>query len=96
MNLGMTPLVGLSNGNYIYLVLIILIILTTFITFMFSMSTAENNEAANQMKIMMIFMIIVISVSSLNFPTALALYWIVNNIFAIVQNLIIKKISERR
>ncbi|MBR1417141.1 MAG: YidC/Oxa1 family membrane protein insertase [Bacilli bacterium] len=96
MSLGMTPMVGLSQGNYIYVVLIIVIIVSTYISFRNSMSSQQGNEAANQMKYMMIFMLIMISVASLSLPTAIALYWVVNNIFAIVQNIIMKKLNERR
>ena len=95
MNLGMTPLVGLSHGNYIYVVLIVLIIVSTYISFKYSMASADNG-AAGQMKFMMMFMLVMISVASLSLPTAIALYWIVNNVFAIVQSFIIKKSSERR
>ena len=96
MNLGMTPLVGLSHNNYIYIGLIILIIVSTYISFKFSMSSQTDNGAAGQMKFMMMFMLIMISVASLSLPTAIALYWVVNNLFAIIQNIIIKKSSERR
>lgn len=96
MNLGMTPLVGLSHNNYIYIGLIVLIILSTYISFKYSMSSQADNSAAGQMKFMMMFMLIMISVASLSLPTAIALYWVVNNIFAIVQNIIVKKLSERR
>ena len=96
MNLGMTPLVGLSQQNYIYIALIILIIVSTYISFKFSMSSQSDTSAAGQMKFMMMFMLIMISVASLSLPTAIALYWVVNNLFAIVQNLIVKKSSERR
>ena len=95
MNLGMTPLVGLSQQKYIYIALIILIIVSTYISFKFSMAQADNS-AAGQMKFMMMFMLIMISVASLSLPTAIALYWVVNNLFAIVQNIIIKKSSGRR
>ncbi len=96
MNLGMTPLVGLSHSNYIYIALIILIIVSTYISFKFSMSSQTDSGAAGQMKFMMMFMLIMISVASLSLPTAIALYWVVNNLFAIIQNMIIKKSSERR
>ena len=95
MNLGMTPLVGLSHGNYIYIVLIVIIILSTYISFKYSMASNDAG-AAGQMKFMMMFMLVMISVASLSLPTAIALYWVVNNIFAIVQSKIIKKSSERR
>ena len=95
MNLGMTPLVGLSQQKYIYIGLIILIILSTYVSFKFTMSQ-NDNSAAGQMKFMMMFMLVMISVASLSLPTAIALYWVVNNLFAIIQNIIVKKTSERR
>ena len=96
MSLGMTPIVGLQQGNYIYIALIALIILSTYISFKHTMSAQPNNDAAGQMKFMMMFMLVMISVASLSLPTAIALYWVVNNVFAIVQNMIIKKSNERR
>ena len=95
MNLGMTPIVGLSKGNYIYIALILIIILSTFITFKFTMSQNQGAQA-DQMKFMMMTMLVMISVASLSLPTAIALYWIVNNVFAIIQNVIIKKSIEKR
>ena len=98
MNLGMTPGTGIAQGNYIYIILIILIIGTTFLSFNNSMKqTADtNNEMAQQTKMMSMFMIFTISIASFSLPTAIALYWIVTNGFAVVQNLIIKKIIETR
>ena len=95
MSLGMTPMVGLSKGNYIYIALIIIIILSTYITFKFTMSQNQGGQA-DQMKFMMTFMLVMISVASLSLPTAIALYWIVNNVFAIVQNIIIQKSMGKR
>ena len=95
MNLGMTPMVGLQKGNYIYIALVILIILSTYITFKYTMSQNQGGQA-DQMKFMMTFMLVMISVASLSLPTAIALYWIVNNVFAIVQNVIVKKSIEKR
>ena len=94
-NLGMTPMVGLQQGNYFYIILIAAIILSTYISFKHTMASQQTG-AASQMKTMMMFMIIMISFASLSLPTAIALYWIVNNLFAIVQNIIIKKANERR
>lgn len=97
MNLGMTPATGIAQHNYIYIILIILIIISTFLSFKNSMSGQDqNNEMAQQMKFMFIFMIIMISFASLSLPTAIALYWIVTNGFAVIQNFIIKKIIEKR
>ena len=97
MNLGMTPTAGIAGQNYIYIVLIVLIILSTFLSFKNSMSSQNQNpEMEQQMKFMFIFMIIMISFASLSLPTAIALYWIVTNGFAVIQNMIIKSMMEKR
>mgnify|MGYP002852116465 CR=1 FL=1 len=97
MNLGMTPSTGIAHHNYIYIILIILIILTTFLSFTMSMKQQEtNSEMAQQMKMMSVFMIFMVSIASLSLPTAIALYWIVMNGFAVIQTIIIKKIIEKR
>lgn len=97
MKLGMTPITGISNHNYLYIVLIILIILTTFLSFRNTMkSQGDNNMMGDQMKMMSIVMVVMVSIASLSLPTAIALYWIVTNGFAVIQNLIIKKIIEKR
>lgn len=94
MNLGMTPMTGFAHGNYIYIILLLLIIGSTYVTFKFSMQSAGSTEAERQMKMMSTFMIIMISLASLSLPTAQALYWVVNNVFAIIQNLIVKKLMK--
>ena len=98
MNLGMTPGTGIAQGNYIYIILIVLIIGTTFLSFNNSMKQtgAASNEMAQQTKMMSMFMIFTISIASFSLPTAIALYWIVTNGFAVAQNFIIKKIIETR
>lgn len=98
MNLGMTPTAGITHQNYIYIILIVLIILSTFLSFKNSMGNNQSQppEMAQQMKYMFIFMIIMVSFASLSLPTAIALYWIVTNLFAVIQNYIIKKIIEKR
>ncbi len=97
MNLGMTPSYGIAHHNYIYIALIVLIIVTTFLSFTMTMKQQESNsEMAQQMKMMSIMMIFMVSIASLSLPTAIALYWIVMNGFAVIQQFIIKKIIEKR
>jgi len=96
MNLGMTPLFGITHKNYLFIVLLALIIITTILSFKKSMAGTGNNEMAQQMKFMFIFMIVMVSFASLSLPTAIALYWIVTNGFAVIQNYVIKKIVEKR
>lgn len=97
MNLGTTPITGISNHNYLYIILILLIFLTTFLSFRNTMkSQGDNNMMGDQMKMMSIVMVVMVSIASLSLPTAIALYWIVTNGFAVIQNFIIKKIVEKR
>ncbi len=97
MNLGMTPTTGISQHNYIYIALVVLIIVTTFLSFSLSMKNQGSNpEMEKQMKMMSIFMIFMVSIASLSLPTAIALYWIVMNGFAVIQTFIIKKIMGKR
>ena len=97
MNLGMTPSTGIANQNYIYIILIVLIIGTTYLSFRNSSAqqNSGNPEMEQQMKMMTVFMIFTISLASFSLPTAIALYWIVTNGFAVIQNVIIKKIIEK-
>ncbi len=96
MQLGTTPWKGISQGQYIYIVLIFLIIVTTYVSFKNSMNqNSSNDEMMKQMNFMFKFMIISISIASFNLPTAIAFYWIVTNGFAVVQNYIIKQIMAK-
>lgn len=96
-NLGMTPLVGIKTGNYLYLLLLILIAVSTYFSFKQTMSQAGNQspEAAKQMKIMLYVMLVVITYASLTLPTALAFYWIVTYAFIAVQNIIMNKVNNK-
>ncbi len=95
MKLGMTPWVGISQGKYIYIVLIVLIILSTYFSFKNAMKNQNtNSEMERQMQFTLKFMIIMISVASFSLPTAIALYWVVTNGFVVIQNFIFKKLRE--
>ena len=94
MNMAMTPSTGIAQKKYIYIVLVILIIISTFISFRSAMASSSG-EQQQQMKTMFIFMIVMISIASLSLPTAIALYWIVTNAFAVVQQIIIKNTGKK-
>ena len=92
LQLGTTPSYGLHNGNFMYLLLVALIIISTYFSYKYSMNSSTGNaDQDNQMQMMMKFMIVFIGIASLSLPTALALYWIVSNVFMIVQNYYIKR-----
>lgn len=96
-NLGMTPLVGIKSGNYLYLLLLVLIAVSTYFSFKQTMNQAgtQSPEAAKQMKIMLYVMLFVITYASLTLPTALAFYWIITYAFIAVQNIIINLVNNK-
>ncbi len=96
-NLGMTPSVGIANGNYWYILIIVLIAISTYFSFKYSMNAngAMNTqpEMKNQMNMMTNIMVVLIVVTSFTLSTAIALYWIVTYAFIAVQTFIFKKLS---
>ncbi len=87
LNLGMTPLKGITDGNYIYLLLIILILFSTFFSFKYSMSQTPtmNENMQKQTKTMLYVMMVVIGFASFSLPTAIAIYWVTTNLFIVIQ-----------
>ena len=91
INLGITPLNAFQLGKYYYVIFIILVIAATYYSFKLNSAMQIENEQAKQMKMMTNFSIIMISVASFTISTGIALYWIVNSSFTIVQNLLVKR-----
>ena len=91
INLGLTPLNALSNGQFYYLIFSALVIAATYFSFKLNSSMNPSGEQANQMKMMMNISIVMISIASFTISTGIALYWIVNSSFTIVQNLLVKR-----
>lgn len=88
-NLGTTPWVGVSNGEYIYILLVVLIFAATFFSFQKTMKD-QSSQAVN-MKFTIYFMLAIITVSSLRIASAVGIYWIVSNLFTIIQNLLVER-----
>jgi YidC/Oxa1 family membrane protein insertase len=91
IKLGLTPLVAFQNGQYYYLIFVILVVLATYFSFKLNSSMNPESEAASQMKMMYNISVIMISITSFCVSTGIALYWIVNSTFTIVQNLLVKR-----
>lgn len=94
INLGITPSVAMQNGQYYYLIFVILVILATYFSFKLNSSTNPTGEQAKQMKMMSNMSVIMISIASFSISTGIALYWIVNSSFTIVQNLLVKRSAK--
>ena len=92
LQLGTTPIVGISTPTfYAYILLMLIIAFTTF--FSFKMNLAGNTEDPT-MKMMPIMMSIMIVVTAIFMPTGLGIYWVTSNLFTIGQNYLVKRSKE--
>jgi YidC/Oxa1 family membrane protein insertase len=94
LHLGTSPMVGIKNGNWWYLIIIILVGLTTYFSFKMNnkdMPAANTNDVKNQTNMMMNVFVVMIDVMSIFMTTALGIYWITTNLFTIFQNLVVKR-----
>lgn len=93
--LGTNPGTGILNGQFQYLITVILVILATYFSMKLNKTASLDNEQAKSMETMMNIMIVMICISSLTISTGIALYWITNNVFTIIQNLLVKRRKEK-
>lgn len=90
-DLGVTPLTAFGNGEYYYIILIVLVFLVTFYSFKLNSGAALGKEQESQMKLMRNITLVMIGTASFTVSAAIALYWITNSTFTIVQNLYVKR-----
>ena len=91
-HLGTTPKVGITGGNWWYIILTVLVAVTTY----YSLNKASNNQvsandAAKQTKMMTNIFTIMIIVMSIFMSSALNIYWIVSNLCTLLQNYLVKR-----
>ena len=89
--LGTSPSVALKTGNWYYLIFVVLVILVTYFSFKLNSGASMSKEQAEQMKMMSNVMVVMIGVMSFTVSSAIALYWIVNSGFTVLQNLYVKR-----
>ena len=94
-NLGTTPWTGIKNGEYVYILLVILILLATIVSFRKTLKDQAAAPEGMNMNFMLYFMIIIITISSFNIASAVGIYWIVSNLFTIIQNLLVERRKEK-
>lgn len=90
MQLGTTPSVGMVSSKYffMYIIIMILIGLTTYLSFKMNSS---GNDLDPSMQKMPIYMTIMIIITALFMPSALCIYWFVNNLCTMLQNYVVAK-----
>jgi len=89
LQMSTTTLVGIQNGNYIYILFIILILVTTYLSFRKTLK--DQPATAAQMKYTIYIMLGIIFIGSLTLPTALGIYWITSSTFTILQNMWVER-----
>ena len=93
--LGTSPMVALKSGAWYYLIFVVLVILVTYFSFKLNSGASMSAEQASQMKMMSNVMVIMIGVMSFSISTGIALYWIVNSGFTVLQNLYVKRSKSK-
>lgn len=96
LNLGMTPLKGISTGNIAYLVLVLMLAIVTYFSFNFNKQDIIPGGDKNQNKVMMYFLLGFIVIASFNLSTAILLYWITSSGFTIIQNIYVSKLGVKK
>ena len=91
--MGTTPIIGISQGNYWYILLLALILLTSY--FSFRKTLQDQSTQAKQMKFTIYFMLGIIFIASFTLPTALGLYWITSSLFTIAQNIWVERRKDK-
>ena len=86
--LGTTPMIGMQNGNFLYLIIVALVGLTTYFSFKLNSTSTDVNGQNGMMNKVMVATIVFMS---LFMSSALGIYWITTNLFTVVQNLLVKR-----
>lgn len=93
--LGTTPLKAITSGEWYYILIVIAIAAATYFSFKYTTSASINPEQEKQTKMMSIFMVVFITIMSFSLNVGIGLYWFATSAFAILQNIILKKLKER-
>lgn len=95
LDLGTTPWQAITSGSYYYIVIVILIGLTTYFSFKNAGMSSMSEEQAVQTKMMTRMMTIFIVFMSFTLNVGIGIYWISSSAFAIIQNIILKRIKSK-
>lgn len=108
MNLDISPLAGVQNGQYGYIVIFVLMLIAQFISMRTpvmlqkirakkeaEMHYKRYQEPKNPMGNSMYFMIIFIGVLMLQWPSAMSLYYFISSCVMIIKTIIVDKIAMK-
>lgn len=90
--LGTSPMTALLRGEFFYVLLALFVIGTTYFSFKLnSADTVIDGDSQKQMNMMTNVMTVLISFTAFSLSTGIALYWIFNSGFTIIQNILVKR-----
>jgi len=92
--MSVSPAKGIGAGNWLYVILPVLVFFATYFSFKLNSGAGMSGEQAKQMKMTMNIMNVVITFMSFTMSSAIIFYWITNNTFTIIQNLIVKRSTK--
>lgn len=95
LDLGTTPWQAITSGSYYYIIIVILIGLTTYFSFKNAGMSSMSEEQAVQTKMMTRMMTVFIVFMSFTLNVGIGIYWISSSAFAIIQNIILKRIKSK-
>ena len=87
--LGKTPWNAITNGEYIYILLVVLIFLATLVSFRKTLK--DQTSQGMNMKGTIYFMLALITYSSFTIASGVGIYWVTSSLFTIAQNLIVER-----
>ena len=93
LHMGMTPLAAAGQGDWYYLILPVIVGLVTYFSFKMN-KNGQPNDQMKQMNMMFNIMVVMIFVTSFSMSVAIIIYWVVNSLLGIGQNLLVKKGSK--
>lgn len=109
LSLAQTPMQGVKEGQYLYIVIWLVMGLIQFVSMMLPMKLAEMKAKAeaekhhrrpekpkNNNMMMNIYMMGMIMVFGLMWPTAMTVYWAINSLVNIVKTLLVQKIIDKQ
>ena len=109
MNLQTTPLNGIKEGQFAYLILFIFMVVCQFISSKIPQWLADKKakeeaarhhrkpqETGASQKMMQYYMIFMIAAFGLMWPAAMSLYWAINSCVNIVKTLLVQKMIDKQ
>lgn len=93
LQLGKTAGTALLKGEWYYIIIVLLVIAATYYSMKLNKTASLDSEQAKTMNMMTNIMIVMISIASFTISVGITFYWITNNAFTIVQNLLVKRRS---